>query len=197
MSKRCWIAAICVMLLVAGWVAAQTTYTYRAPYAAFNFIPNFAGNDAALLNAINDRFSGAQPSSPRLKTFSFAQLPAERDGWSFWCPDCALTNPCTGNGPGATARGESGRYNCAASAVGSGPLTVTTLTGSGAGDGSNSITKMNWDSILAPSTFATTSHPFRKAQVDRSAIVVSHGGTVVTDAHGLWTPADLGSLINL
>src|SRR5271155_77515 len=199
MSKRGWIAAICVTLLLTGWVAAQTTYIYRGPYAAFNFIPNFTcnGAGAALLNAINDRFSGAQPSSARLKTLSFTQLPVERDGWSFWCRDCALTNPCTGKGSGATARGENGRYNCAASAVGSGPVTATTLTGSGAGNGSNSITRMNWDSILTPSTFATTSHPFRKARVDRYAIVVSHGGTTVSDANGLWTSADAGSLINL
>ena len=140
---------------------------------------------------------GAQPSSARLKTFSFTQLPAERDGWSFWCRDCALTNPCAGNGPGATPRGESGRYNCAASAVDSGPVTATTLTGSAAGDGSNSINRMNWDSILTPSTFATTSQPFRKARVDQHVFVVSHGGTTVTDANGLWTSADVGSLINL
>ena len=56
---------------------------------------NLTGNGAgaALLNAINDRFSGAQPSSARLKTFSFTQLPAERGRLELLVPGLCADQP--------------------------------------------------------------------------------------------------------
>lgn len=42
----------------------------------------------------------------------FSALPTETDGTVFYCPDCKVTNPCTGSGTGAVATGINGAWVC-------------------------------------------------------------------------------------
>ena len=85
------------------------------PSGGYQPIPDFSGTNAGLLfrEAINDRFSGAQPISPAFVSFSFANLPAEQDGTLCYCVDCQKVSPCIGGGSGAWAMGQSGAWSCA------------------------------------------------------------------------------------
>src|SRR5208282_3402425 len=85
------------------------------PAGSYQAIPNFTGVGAGALfrQAINNRFSGAQPVSPTVTNVPFASLPAELDGMMIFCRDCKLTSPCTASGSGAWALGARGQWTCA------------------------------------------------------------------------------------
>jgi len=88
----------------------------RAQYTA---IPNFTGQTAGqqFRNAINNKFSGADTSSPQLVHLYFYQLPATvTNGVMYYINDGSITSPCAGGGTGAVATGVNGVWNCASSA---------------------------------------------------------------------------------
>src|SRR5277367_3668835 len=84
------------------------------PPGAYQPIPNFTGVGAGLQfrEAINERFSGAQPIARSVVTPTFANLPAEQDGMLLYCTDCKRTTPCVGGGSGAWALGDGGNFSC-------------------------------------------------------------------------------------
>jgi hypothetical protein len=86
------------------------------PTGTYQSIPNFTGVGAGALfrQAINQRFSGAQPVSPTIANVTFASLPTELDGMMIFCSNCKLTNPCTASGNGAWAVGARGQWTCSA-----------------------------------------------------------------------------------
>ena len=77
-------------------------------------IPNFTGTDAGLdfRNAINDRFSGVQPTAPRVGNVTFASLGPEQDGRLLYCTDCKASQMCSAGGSGAWALGSMGQWQC-------------------------------------------------------------------------------------
>ncbi len=102
---RTLLGGLAMLLAAAGSAAAQ-----------YQPIPNFSGVGAGFnfRQAINQRFSGAQPISPAMVSLPFASLPVEQDGMLLWCRDCQKTTPCTGGGAGALATGTRGAWACAA-----------------------------------------------------------------------------------
>jgi Pectate lyase superfamily protein/Concanavalin A-like lectin/glucanases superfamily len=117
-SKRTWwpvtlaLGSILVSVLSVG---AQNF----PPPGAYQPIPNFTGVGAGLQfrQAINDRFSGAQPILPLVVGPSFANLPAEQDGVMLYCKDCKRATPCVSGGSGAWALGTRGQWSCASGAL--------------------------------------------------------------------------------
>jgi hypothetical protein len=91
----------------------------RVATAQYQPIPNFTGIGAGFnfRQAINQRFSGAQPIAPQFAGLPFASLPAEQDGLLLWCKDCQATAPCSAGGAGAWARGARGTWSCATGAL--------------------------------------------------------------------------------
>jgi hypothetical protein len=90
-----------------------------AAAAQYQPIPNFTGIGAGFnfRQAINQRFSGAQPIAPQFVGLPFASLPAEQNGMLLWCKDCQATAPCSAGGAGAWARGARGAWSCAIDAL--------------------------------------------------------------------------------
>ena len=89
------------------------------PPGAYQPIPNFTGVGAGLQfrEAINNRFSGAQPIAPSIVTPTFANLPPEQDGMILFCKDCRSATPCVSGGAGAWALGARGQWACAGAAL--------------------------------------------------------------------------------
>src|SRR5208282_6423010 len=89
------------------------------PPGAYQPIPNFTGVGAGLQfrEAINDRFSGAQPIAPSIASPAFANLPPEQDGMLLFCKDCGSATPCASGGSGAFAFGQGGLWSCAGAAT--------------------------------------------------------------------------------
>ena len=115
--QKAFAIAILLSLLVLPTAARpQVPSQNLPPPGGYQSIPNFSGPGAGLLfrTAINDRFSGVQPISPRLVTLSFSNLPAEQDGLLIYCADCQNTIPCTSGGSGAWAFGQNGQWTCTA-----------------------------------------------------------------------------------
>jgi hypothetical protein len=106
--SKAFLGSLLILATVAGTAAAQ----YQA-------IPDFTGIGAGFnfRQAINQRFSGAQPIAPQFAGLSFANLPAEPDGLLLWCKDCQATAPCNGGGAGAWAKGARGACSCAIGAL--------------------------------------------------------------------------------
>jgi hypothetical protein len=77
-------------------------------------LPNFSGVEAGrdFRDAINDRFSGNQPISPKIVSAPFANLRAEQDGMLVYCSDCKRSLRCAPGGSGALAIGVNGQYQC-------------------------------------------------------------------------------------
>ncbi len=90
-----------------------------AAAAQYQPIPNFTGIGAGFdfRQAINQRFSGAQPIAPEIVGLPFASLPAEQNGMILWCKDCQATTPCSTGGAGAWALGARGAWMCAGGAL--------------------------------------------------------------------------------
>ncbi|MHB8392837.1 MAG: hypothetical protein ACYDBH_25215, partial [Acidobacteriaceae bacterium] len=101
------------MAVIAG-VAGLASGQNLPPPGAYQPIPDYTGTNAGLMfrEAINNRFSGAQPISPSIVSLSFAGLPTEQDGSLFYCVDCQKLSPCAGGGTGAWAMGQNGAWSC-------------------------------------------------------------------------------------
>ena len=99
-----FLRSLVILAAMAGAAAAQ-----------YQSIPNFTGIGAGFnfRQAINQRFSGAQPIAPQFAGLIFASLPAEQDGLLLWCKDCQATAPCSAGGAGAWAKGARGGWSCA------------------------------------------------------------------------------------
>ncbi len=86
------------------------------PPGAYQPIPNFTGVGAGLQfrEAINDRFSGAQPIAPTLVPVTAAQLAATPaiNGGLLYCTNCQGSASCSSGGSGAVAFGMGGDWNC-------------------------------------------------------------------------------------
>src|SRR5271168_5083978 len=102
-------ASLAVLLLTAPGGAQNLP-----PPGSYQPIPNFTGVGAGLQfrEAINERFSGAQPIAPSVVTPTFANLPPEQDGMLLYCKDCKRATPCVGGGSGAWASGGGGMFSC-------------------------------------------------------------------------------------
>ena len=105
-----------IILLVASQEALAQNLP---PPGAYQPIPNFTGVGAGLQfrEAINDRFSGAQPIAPSIASPAFANLPPEQDGMLLFCKDCRNATPCVSGGGGAWALGTRGQWSCASAAL--------------------------------------------------------------------------------
>ncbi len=103
-----------VLAVLGGFALAQAPPANLS--TGYQAIPNFSGPGAGMMfrGAINDRFSGVQPISPRLATLGFSNLPAEEDGLLIYCSDCQKTIPCAAGGTGAWAFGQNGQWTCTA-----------------------------------------------------------------------------------
>ena len=102
---RCVLAVLALALAIVtpgAEVPAQAPPDLPPP-GAYQSIPNFTGVGAGALfrQAINQRFSGAQPVSPTITNVTFANLPTEQNGMMIFCSDCKLTTPCSASGAGA------------------------------------------------------------------------------------------------
>jgi hypothetical protein len=109
--------SICLpMLTLAAPVCAQVPPPNLSVPGAYQPVPDYVGATAGLSfrNAINDRFSGVQPTAPKIVTLHFANLPTEEDGLLIFCRDCQPTIPCSNSGPGAWAFGQNGAWTCTA-----------------------------------------------------------------------------------
>ena len=118
-SKRIVRRALAVLALALAIVTPGADVPAQAPPdlpppGAYQAIPNFTGVGAGALfrQAINQRFSGAQPVSPTITNVTFANLPTEQNGMLIFCSDCKLTTPCTASGGGAWALGARGQWSC-------------------------------------------------------------------------------------
>ncbi len=106
--SKMFLRSLVILAAMAGAAAAQ-----------YQSIPNFTGIGAGFnfRQAINQRFSGAQPIAPQFAGLTFASLPAEQDGLLLWCKDCKATAPCSAGGAGAWAKGARGVWSCAIGAL--------------------------------------------------------------------------------
>jgi hypothetical protein len=114
-SNRTWwpLFSVSVFALIAITLSRAGAQNLPPP-GAYKPIPNFTGVGAGLQfrEAINDRFSGAQPMAPMVVGPSFANLPAEQDGVILYCKDCKHSTPCGNGGQGAWALGTRGHWSC-------------------------------------------------------------------------------------
>lgn len=132
--RRLIITAL-LLVLTAVPALAQAPPPNLPPPGGYQSVPNYTGALAGqqFRNAINDRFSGVTATSPKIVSFTFANLPAEQDGLLIYCADCQKTAPCTAGGSGAWAFGQRGQWMCSVPAL-EGPLNANgqKLTGLGA-----------------------------------------------------------------
>ena len=158
------------------------------PPGAYQPIPDFTGNLAGLAfrGAINDRFSGVQPISPRIVNQTFSSLPAEKDGLLIFCADCQQSIPCAGGGPGALALGENGTWNCTAPNV-SGNVLFQGESGAQLNDLSASI-----DGTFNLKSTPFSAHPDAQVVADGAMTAGSH---TLTSASGAFKVTDLGKAI--
>jgi len=146
------------ILLVAS---AQALAQNLPPPGAYQPIPNFTGVGAGLQfrEAINDRFSGAQPIAPSIASPAFANLPPEQDGMLLFCKDCGSATPCASGGSGAFAFGQGGLWSCAGAATAwPASLTQNLFTGGHAINGNTSsggdqINKVSLNGVLNVQSF--------------------------------------------
>jgi hypothetical protein len=123
-SKRTWWPVFSFSVFSVSVLALAISLTSASaqnlpPPGAYKPIPNFTGVGAGLQfrEAINDRFSGAQPMAPEFVAPSFANLPAEQDGALLYCKDCRRSTPCVSGGSGAWALGTRGNWSCSTGAL--------------------------------------------------------------------------------
>ncbi len=171
--------------IIASVVTAKARAQNLPPPGAYQAIPNYTGTNAGLLfrQAINDRFSGAQPTSPTLINLSFADLPAEQDGALVYCNNCTAAVLCAAGGSGAFAFGQNGAWSCAASA----PVTLSNYTGAvgvtgNSTTGADTLSQVNVNGVLNPIDFGVVS----QSQNTGSATTTASSATVTLAAAGDW-----------
>src|ERR1700678_165681 len=116
MTQRSMMTIAALILIAAS---ADAPAQNLPPPGAYQPIPNFTGVGAGLQfrEAINQRFSGAEPIAPSIVTPTFANLPPEQDGTVLYCKDCRSAVPCVSGGAGAWALGTRGQWACAGAAL--------------------------------------------------------------------------------
>jgi len=116
MTQRSMMTIAALILIAAS---ADAPAQNLPPPGAYQPIPNFTGVGAGLQfrEAINQRFSGAEPIAPSIVTPTFANLPPEQDGTVLYCKDCRTAVPCVSGGAGAWALGTRGQWACAGAAL--------------------------------------------------------------------------------
>ena len=179
------LAIFCLCLLNGAPLRAQQNLPPGSTYQA---IPDFTGTNAGLSfrNAINDRFSGIQPITPRVTDQPFSSLPSEQDGLLIFCKDCKQTIPCASGGPGAWAFGQNGVWTCTA------PNTGGNVLFQGA-----SGAQLNDLTASLNGTFNLTSTPFSArpdAQMASDGAMTA-GSPSLTSASGAFKVTDLGKAI--
>jgi hypothetical protein len=157
------------------------------PPGAYQPIPNFTGVGAGLQfrEAINDRFSGAQPIAPSIASTAFANLPPEQDGMLLFCNNCRSATPCASGGSGAFAFGQGGLWSCAGTA--SALLTALTQNLATAGHSINGSTSAGADQINNISVngmLNATSYGAVCSSTTASATTTSGNSTVTVGAIG-------------
>src|SRR5579862_290190 len=115
----CRIVILIGVAILLATVRPALTQQNVPPPGGYVPIPNFTGTDAGLdfRNAINDRFSGVQPTAPRVGSVTFANLGPEQDGRLLYCTDCQASQVCAAGGSGAWALGSMGQWQCNAPPV--------------------------------------------------------------------------------
>ncbi len=187
MMKLLRVSAAVTLLLCFG--SAPSRAQQNLPGAgAYQAIPDFVGNSAGLSfrGAINDRFSGVQPISPRITNQTFASLPAEQDGLLIYCKDCQATIPCAHSGSGAWAFGQNGVWSCTA------PNTAGNVLFQG-----QSGAQLNDLAASLNGTFNLKSTPFSAkpdAQLASDGAMTA-GSATPTSASGPFKVSDLGKAI--
>jgi hypothetical protein len=108
-----------VLALLAIFLATGSAQNLPPP-GAYPAIPNFTGVGVGLQfrEAINDRFSGAQPMAPTVVAPSFANRPAEQVGVLLYCKDCKRSTPSLRGSACACALGTRGQWSCSTGALG-------------------------------------------------------------------------------
>jgi hypothetical protein len=116
MTQRSMMTIAALILIAAS---ADAPAQNLPPPGAYQPIPNFTGVGAGLQfrEAINQRFSAAEPIAPSIVTPTFANLPPEQDGTVLYCKDCRTAVPCVSGGAGAWALGTRGQWACAGAAL--------------------------------------------------------------------------------
>ena len=181
-------AAVTILFLCVIFVVPVRAQQNLPPPGAYQLIPDFTGNNAGLSfrGAINDRFAGVQPISPRITNQNFSSLPAEKDGLLIFCKDCKQTIPCANGGPGAWAFGQNGVWTCTA------PNTAGNVLFQGQSDA-----LLNDLGASLNGTFNLKSTPYNArpdAQMASDGAMTS-GSPVLTSASGPFKVSDLGKAI--
>ncbi len=148
-------------MMILLFASAEALAQNLPPPGAYQPIPNFTGVGAGLQfrEAINNRFSGAQPIAPSIASPTFANLPTEQDGMLLFCKDCKSATPCVSGGSGAFAFGQGGLWSCAGAATAwPASLTQNLLTGGYAINGSTSfggdqVNKLSVNGLLNAQAF--------------------------------------------
>lgn len=196
-------------ILRAAVAIAQVPPPNLPPPGGYQPIPNFTGTNAGLQfrSAINDRFSGLQPISPRIATLSYSGLPAEQDGLLIYCTDCKQQSQCAGDGPGAWVFGAAGQWQCAP------PASATLLNGDASGPAS--ATQVTATHLAAPlpmvqggtgnanGTVNGEVNPYSSQfnspndAVELTDVTVTHSSAAIVSNSANFTSASVGRAIGL
>jgi hypothetical protein len=181
-------ALLWLVLLCLSFGASVRAQQNLPPTGTYQPIPDFTGTNAGLSfrNAINDRFSGVQPITPRVTDQVFSSLPSEVDGLLIFCKDCTQTIPCAGSGVGAWAFGQNGVWTCTSPNVAGNAL----FQGEAGAQLNDLTASLN-------GTFNLTSTPF-SAKPDAQTVpdgAMTAGSPHLTSASGAFKASDLGKAI--
>ncbi len=140
--------AAMIPLVASAKVLAQNL----PPSGAYQPIPNFTGVGAGLQfrEAINDRFSGAQPIAPTLVPVTKAQLAAMPaiDGGLLYCSNCQGNVSCSSGGAGSVAFGMGGDWNCNLANTGGLNSVSNDTNVTGALSSGGTALSLGWNGIL-------------------------------------------------
>src|SRR5208283_1004818 len=144
------------ILLVAS---AQALAQNLPPPGAYQPIPNFTGVGAGLQfrEAINDRFSGAQPIATTLVPVTAAQLAAVPaiNGGLLYCSNCHGNSSCSSGGNGSVAFGMGGDWNCNLANAGGLNSVSNDTNVTGALSSGGTVLSLGWNGILPGSRGGT------------------------------------------
>jgi len=147
--------AAMILLIASAGARAQNL----PPPGAYQPIPNFTGVGAGLQfrEAINDRFSGAQPIAPTLVPVTAAQLAAVPaiNGGLLYCSNCQGNSSCSPGGTGSVAFGMGGDWNCNLANAGGLNSVSNDTNVTGALSSGGTVLSLGWNGILPGSRGGT------------------------------------------
>jgi len=147
--------AAMILLIASAGARAQNL----PPPGAYQPIPNFTGVGAGLQfrEAINDRFSGAQPIAPTLVPVTAAQLAAVPaiNGGLLYCSNCHGNASCSSGGNGSVAFGMGGDWNCNLANAGGLNSVSNDTNVTGALSSGGTVLSLGWNGILPGSRGGT------------------------------------------